>query len=168
MTAGPSPLNKLLTGDLIKVMSDRIINAEKSVHLTCYHIRNPYFAHRRNVQKIFTSLYTAHENGINVRILLNYVPSYYRKYIKNLGAARWFHTHNIPVRYIEKNTTMHAKLLIVDSRYFIIGSHNLSPAGLERNIEASVFIDDTRLAGNLNRWFLHYWNNAVDFHKALL
>lgn len=155
--------NKLLTGDLAKVMCKIINDAENSIYLSCYYIQQPIINPCTKIRSIFSALEATSKRGLNVKILLDHHPENAKQYVPNLLAARWLLVRNIPVRYLPRGTTLHAKLLIVDDNYIITGSHNLSPTGLERNVEISFLITDPSLATAASSWFLRYWNKSIDF-----
>lgn len=48
--------------------------------------------------------------------------------------------------------TLHAKAVVVDDRYVMLGSHNLSHAALSKNRELSVMLDSPELAGQVTRY----------------
>jgi phosphatidylserine/phosphatidylglycerophosphate/cardiolipin synthase-like enzyme len=52
-----------------------------------------------------------------------------------------------------KRAVMHAKAVVVDRRWTLLTSANFTEAAQERNIEAGVMIDDTRLAERVVRQF---------------
>lgn len=52
-----------------------------------------------------------------------------------------------------KRAVLHAKAVVVDARWTLLTSANFTEAAQERNIEAGVVIDDTRLAERVVRQF---------------
>jgi superfamily II DNA/RNA helicase/HKD family nuclease len=72
---------------------------------------------------------------------------------------------------------LHAKAYIFDARYpqpqskgiAIVGSSNLSLAGLTNNTELNVYVHDNgENHAELTRWFNELWNEAEDFNPALM
>lgn len=55
-----------------------------------------------------------------------------------------------------KRAVLHAKAVIVDERWTLLTSANFTEAAHERNIEAGVVIEDTRLAKRVSRQFDHF------------
>jgi phosphatidylserine/phosphatidylglycerophosphate/cardiolipin synthase-like enzyme len=55
-----------------------------------------------------------------------------------------------------KRGVLHAKAVVVDGRFTLLTSANFTEAAQERNIEAGVVIDDTRLAERVVRQFDHF------------
>ncbi len=48
---------------------------------------------------------------------------------------------------------LHAKAVIIDARYTLLTSANFTEAAQQRNIEAGVLLDDSRLATRLTQQF---------------
>lgn len=55
-----------------------------------------------------------------------------------------------------KRAVLHAKTVVVDGRFTLLTSANFTEAAHERNIEAGVLVDDTRLAERMTRQFDHF------------
>lgn len=53
----------------------------------------------------------------------------------------------------QKCAVLHAKAVVVDGRWTLLTSANFTEAAQERNIEAGVVVDDTRLAERVERQF---------------
>jgi phosphatidylserine/phosphatidylglycerophosphate/cardiolipin synthase-like enzyme len=72
---------------------------------------------------------------------------------KHEDAAAWLKAHGIQVVIDESDITTHAKTLVVDGRWCVVGSHNWTRSAFTTNREASLLIDDTGLAKQLEMWF---------------
>jgi len=57
---------------------------------------------------------------------------------------------------VRKRTCLHAKVIVIDGRWTLLTSANFTEAAQQRNIEAGVVIDDTRLAARMTRQFDHF------------
>ena len=55
--------------------------------------------------------------------------------------------------YPGRRASLHAKCVVVDERYSLVGSANLTEAGQQRNIEAGLLVDDPLLARSLASQF---------------
>jgi len=60
-----------------------------------------------------------------------------------------------------KRAVLHAKAVVIDGRWTLLTSANFTEAAHERNIEAGVVIDDTRLAERVTRQFDQYVEAGV-------
>jgi phosphatidylserine/phosphatidylglycerophosphate/cardiolipin synthase-like enzyme len=95
---------------------------------------------------ILNELIKARQQGKQVRVFLersaydDNINRYHKKVANKLK------NHGIMVIYDSPSITTHSKLIIIDSRFVVMGSHNLTHAALSRNHETSLFIDDPYLA----------------------
>lgn len=138
------------------------LNDIDGIKKTLY-IVNPYFVPNDEMMERFERL---RDRGIEIKILTNSlatndaIPVYseYSKYHKKL-LRLGVHLYEInphAVEYVFKShqysknrhpkTSLHAKTMIVDDRYFIIGSRNLDPRSDKVNTEVSVIIDSKPLS----------------------
>jgi phosphatidylserine/phosphatidylglycerophosphate/cardiolipin synthase-like enzyme len=61
------------------------------------------------------------------------------------------------VKHWQADKLMHAKMIIIDKFYTVIGSHNLTENAMGRNIEASVIANDSYLAEKCTAFFESKW-----------
>ena len=71
---------------------------------------------------------------------------------ENKKVAQKLRKNGIKVRFDGTKTTSHAKMVVVDSRYCLVGSHNFTHSALAYNNEFSLLIDSTVLAGEMLRY----------------
>lgn len=55
-----------------------------------------------------------------------------------------------------KRAVLHAKALVIDRRWSLLTSANLTEAAQDRNIEAGALLDDARIAERITRQFDHF------------
>jgi phosphatidylserine/phosphatidylglycerophosphate/cardiolipin synthase-like enzyme len=71
---------------------------------------------------------------------------------RNRDAVEWFTSQGIRVVRDEHEVTTHAKVLVIDGRQILMGSHNWTRSALSRNRESSVLIDDPAQARAIEAW----------------
>jgi cardiolipin synthase len=126
-------------------------------------IMTPYFLPERD---LIVALQTAALRGVEVKIV---VPER-----SNLPYVDWAMQHWLPqllargVRIFRRPVFSHAKLLVVDSRYALIGSANLDPRSLRLNFEVGVEIFDTSVAEALEAVIRSETTSGEDTIPALL
>ena len=57
---------------------------------------------------------------------------------------------------------MHSKSIIIDNKYIVTGSMNLSNSGEKKNDENTLIIEDKRLAEFYRDFFLYLWKKIPD------
>ena len=58
---------------------------------------------------------------------------------------------------LKRSGLVHAKVLIIDNKCVIIGSHNLSNNAFSENLEASVYLPCSNIAQNFTDYFNKIW-----------
>ncbi len=91
----------------------------------------------------------ARQRGVKVNLLLEnsgYDPGINKI---NRRVARLLKKNKIKVRFESKNTTTHTKIVVIDTRFCFVGSHNFTHSALSRNHEFSLLVDSKKLAKEL-------------------
>lgn len=95
----------------------------------------------RHIDAIIEALVRAQERGVRVRVVLNRGEQDGNLKRINLTAMRAMERKGIYAAWSKKGRRWHGKIIIIDGRLSIIGSHNLSENSLSRNGEASILIE---------------------------
>ncbi|NTV15140.1 MAG: phospholipase [Desulfobulbaceae bacterium] len=101
----------------------------------------------------------AKHRGVAVRVILEN-----SRYDENLNranreTAELLRQEGITAFFDSQAVTTHTKLAIIDHRFCLVGSHNLTQSALERNHEISLLLDSPSLAGELGRYMETLLNN---------
>ncbi|GFO65922.1 phospholipase D-like domain-containing protein [Geomonas paludis] len=91
----------------------------------------------------------ARGRGVEVTVILEGDDAVGRD---NRAAAGFLSRKGVRVIFPRGRRTTHAKAVVIDDRYVMIGSHNLSHAALTRNRELSVLLDAPPLAAQVTRY----------------
>lgn len=67
----------------------------------------------------------------------------------------------IEAKKIYTRGLMHSKLIIIDNRYVVIGSHNLTQAAFSNNHEISVVLDCADNCGGFNSFFNNLYSQGI-------
>ena len=71
---------------------------------------------------------------------------------ENRVAAGMLARGGVRVLFAAGGQATHVKAIVIDDRYVLMGSHNLTHAALSRNDELSVLLDSPELAGQVRRY----------------
>jgi len=150
--------------DIISVLEDLVSNAQKEVL-----IENAYFVPRDPGVALTAAL---HARGVRVRVLTNSlasndvlaVHSGYQKYRDDLlengveiyelrpdstmDRLRW---SGLPS--LKSRAGLHAKAMVVDRRYVVVGSYNLDPRSADINTELALLVDSPAFAELVAEFF---------------
>ena len=127
---GPIVYNKNID-NTSRVMLEMINSATKSITLVGYLIQN-------GSKKIFNALYNIQlKKNIKIRFIFNDGDKYYNKI-----RTYWPESEKLPPIYTYKpkkpNTSLHAKIIIIDSCDILVTSANLTNYGINENIEMGI------------------------------
>ncbi|HOK79310.1 MAG TPA: phospholipase D-like domain-containing protein [bacterium] len=142
---------------LPKVM-ELIGNAETSINVMMYNMTWYEKYPDSPSNKLIDSLCKAARKKINVTVILNIdKPGFVKDSDSNIHTARILKNSGVKVLLDPVDQTTHAKLIIVDNRFVVVGSFNWSYYSLEKNNETAVIIDSKEIAS----YFLKYFNSVA-------
>lgn len=105
---------------------------------------------RGNVPALLAAdLADAQRRGVDVRVILEGGDEVGRE---NRAVAGYLARKGVKVVFPRGGRTTHAKSVVIDDRFVLIGSHNLSHAALTKNRELSVLLDSPELAAQVTRY----------------
>ena len=140
-----SPVNKPITSALIPLIN----NAHSYIYIPTFLI-----THKDMAQ----ALISAKHRGVKVLIILDATNSHmpYSMHKKLRASGILVKTENVAGK-------MHAKSMIIDDRYTIIGSMNFSKSGENKNDENLVIIENSKIAKFYRKFFEYQWNYFPSF-----
>lgn len=98
---------------------------------------------------VATELVKARRRGVEVTVILDVGRS---ARLENRVAAGILSQNGVRVRFTSRRRTTHVKAVVIDDRYVMIGSHNLTQSALAYNNELSVLLDSPELAAKATRY----------------
>lgn len=101
--------------------------------------------------------------GKRVRVLLSSAGGGRAVPAVNRYAAGWLGHQSVEVRNLGAGRVCHAKLVIVDRRLAVVGSHNWSWSSLSKNFEVSVVVPGGALVDRLVEHFDGVWSVGKEF-----
>ncbi|VVB66760.1 Cardiolipin synthase B [Candidatus Gugararchaeum adminiculabundum] len=112
----------------------QIDSAQKTIDVEMYTFSN---------KNLISALERAKERGVKVRLILeSRIDS-----TTNIATMKTLKADGIEARWATITYKLtHAKLMIIDGKKVIVGSHNWSKAAMTANREASVYIESEKLA----------------------
>jgi phosphatidylserine/phosphatidylglycerophosphate/cardiolipin synthase-like enzyme len=116
--------------------------------------------------EVEAALIAARRRGVDVRIILDpniQAFSLPINGVPNIAVLLTLGDAGLPIRLypVKPGGQMHLKLAIIDRHLVFAGSANWTTLGLDGNNETALFIEDTRLAGELRQLFEQDWAKAT-------
>ena len=143
----------LADGDYFPTLLAMIGKAESSIDLAMFLFKTSKKNKRRNrPDQIRDELISSAKRGIRTRVFLE--KSGYDEKINetNRRVAIDLEKAGITVIFDTPKKTTHNKMVVIDQRFSLVGSHNFTHAALTYNHELSLLIDDPGLAKKLIRY----------------
>lgn len=154
-------LVKLLIDEkFLRAVMELMKAAKKEVLIVAYLISLPRLERSDKAAMLCEELVNARKRGCKCKVILNYTSPPNRAVEDNKEAARWMGLNGVEFKYVARNRTVHAKMIIIDGVTLVIGSHNWSQRALERNAEASIEVSDDPVVKEARNWFLRIWEKA--------
>lgn len=139
---------------------DRVLElldkAQKSVYIAMYILKYDPREWDDPVNILLYKLVKLHKKGVDVRIIVDdyTVDRYYE-------TIRYLKENGVEVRLDPRDDVrLHAKIVIVDGEWVIVGSHNWSESGLSYNYEAAILTNKQETVAEALRYFNNLWENS--------
>jgi len=145
------------TTEISSTIIDLIDNAENEIYLAY-----PYISHN----KLLHHLKMASARGVVVKFIF---PGDYNDVSLSRRFNRLFAVELLQsgVFVYENNMRMnHTKIMVVDSKFVVIGSANFNYRSVEHDLELNLVIEDENLAGEVIQQIFHpYMEQAEELHE---
>ncbi len=136
-------------------VEEKIRQARKHVCLIMFSARyyNEYPDSPGN--RILRELVKAKERGVKVEVIFERsgMESQSDLTRENMNTGAYLAKKGLAVYFDSEGRTTHSKLFVIDGRYVIIGSANLTYSALAKNNETSVIIESEKLALHYLKYF---------------
>ncbi|MEM9189098.1 MAG: phospholipase D-like domain-containing protein [Myxococcota bacterium] len=118
---------------------------------------------RHPVRPLLEAVVSAHERGVDVRVILDRDADGepYGSRIINREAFDTLTQKGVRVRFDAEHTLTHTKVLAVDDRHTLIGSHNWTAGSIHAYDDMSVYIDSSALRTQMEERFDALWEKAA-------
>lgn len=153
---GPSRTNELVVDqEYLGVLLPLIKRANKNIRICTYAWRLYQNEPSRQIQRVIFEINRAIRRGVQVQVISD-------KY----QILRELEQLGVKTRFIGTNVTMHAKAVSRDDDEMIIGSHNLTASGTEKNRELSIYTKDIETIMQYNMYFDTIWGSLYDSYAT--
>jgi phosphatidylserine/phosphatidylglycerophosphate/cardiolipin synthase-like enzyme len=137
-----------------EVLTTHLAQAKRDVLVSMFLFAPGEHENNRATQ-VREALIRAAKRGVRVVVLLDISEADDFSTEANRGVAADLERHGITVRFDSPGRTTHTKLVIIDQRLVLLGSHNFTHSALRHNNEASVLIESPKLAQQALNYVQH-------------
>ncbi len=154
-------MNRLLVDEeFLGVASAFVKNARRSIYITSFKLEIPEKTKGKHLRDFFDALAEKEKGKVDVRIITNKEEKRGHIPATNSCAICFLVENNIETRFLRNYRICHAKIIIVDEKIAIVGSHNLSYKSCHANFETSYLFDDPASVGRIVNTFHHLWEDS--------
>lgn len=125
-----------------QVLTPLIEQAQHSIEILVFDWRWYANEPNSNVQKFNSAILQASKRGVKVRALVN-----------NNIIPTILQLENLSVKRVGTKSMMHVKMIILDQKKLVIGSHNFSKNAFEFNHEVSLLVEDEAVIARARKYF---------------
>ncbi|OGR01518.1 MAG: hypothetical protein A2505_07555 [Deltaproteobacteria bacterium RIFOXYD12_FULL_55_16] len=141
----PGAMMILADSDYYDTLARLIKNASQRIDLAMFIFKTRPASDNRPAELV-RELVTARQRGVKVRVILEYSGHDQTLNQANQETALALTNGGVAVFFDSPGRTSHAKLAVIDRRYCLVGSHNLTQSALKYNHEFSLLLDNPALA----------------------
>lgn len=146
----PRPPVRATTLILDNSYTDKVIefirDAHSEIRVTAYAWRWYDSEPEIGIQKLNQELLRATLRGVTVRILCDTIQT-----------MDSFRAYGFDVRSVVNTRMMHSKVVVIDQKTIVIGSHNLTKRANTDNYETSVALQDHEVIAQFTEYFDRLW-----------
>jgi len=144
----------LTNEDYFPVLLQTIDEAQNEIFISIFSFKTN---ERKNSypDRILSHLAQAVKRGVKVYVILETTDNKSDKLnIQNKQTGKLLEEKGIYVFFDSTRKTTHTKLVVIDQRRLLLGSHNFTQSALRYNNEISVLLDSPDMAGNARNYML--------------
>ena len=140
-----------------KQVIPRVNSAGSTIDILMYEWK--WYGHESagGVQKLNLAIVAAARRGVKIRVLLNLESMGHAISKINTRTSNFLKKYGVIVKFGHVGVATHAKMMVIDKRILILGSHNYSKAAFSRNQEASVIIEGVEDIKPFRTYFEGLW-----------
>jgi len=129
-------------------IKELISNAKSYIYIPIFYLTRKDLAE---------DLLEAKNRGVEIKIILDATAARNR-----YSMHKYLRKHGVTVKVENFGGKMHIKSIIVDDKYIVSGSMNLTKAGNSKNDENTIIVHNTNLAKEYKHYFLELWSAIPD------
>lgn len=153
-------LRPVFDEDYLAVAQELVNRAQEEIYLSIYLFKTQDQGRARSTA-LQETLIRAARRGVEVRVLFEH-PRRTDDFLyrANRDTALEMADFGIGVRWDDPETRMHSKMMVVDQRWTLMGSHNYTVSAFKYNRETSVLIDAPEFAAQARAYIRDLFRNG--------
>lgn len=152
--------------EYISFISQLIVSARRRIRIIMFFMKFED-EEKYPTDPLFAGLKAARERGVDIKVILDRDAKgeVFGSRVINEEAFRFFKDHDIDVTYDFEEELTHTKLVLVDDRHLVVGSHNWTAGSFFAYDDKSVYIESVQAAAETERYFQRLWREYTSGNK---
>lgn len=130
----------------VGIVSPLINEAKHFIEIIVFDWRLPLNGTDNPVANLLLALQKAKERGVVVRVL-----------VSNAAIGEQLQLLGFEVKMVYTRKLMHCKLMLIDRKLAVIGSHNYTLSAFTQNLEASIAVELPSIENDFSRFYSNLW-----------
>ena len=158
MSAFDAKIQPAIATDYPKIVVPLLQAAGHKIDILMYEWK--WYTHENagGVERFNLAIQAASRRGVKVRVLLNIESMGHAITKINSRTEQFLRLAGCEVKFGQIGVATHAKMLLIDDRFLVLGSHNISKGSFSRNQEASIVVE----GGEAIRAYIDYFRLLWD------
>ncbi len=150
-------IQAIIASDYPKVVVPLIVSARSNIEILMYEWK--WYGHESagGVQKLNLALVAAARRGVKIRVLMNSEAMGHAITKINGRTMSFLQRYGMEVKMGQFGGVVHAKMMILDDDWLVLGSHNYSKSAFSRNQEASIAVRGREEIKRYRDFFKNLW-----------
>lgn len=143
--------------DFLAYIIKSIKGANESIDISLYKFSLPSNEKQGIYHQLRVVLESAVEKGNRCRVMLSRVEPDQGVSAVNWATAQWLKSVGIECRYLYSRSCLHTKMMIIDNKTLVVGSHNWVERTYNGTVDISVVISDYPIVARAANFFEDLW-----------
>ena len=150
-------IQAIIASDYPKVVIPLIDSARSNIEILMYEWK--WYGHESagGVQKLNLALVAAARRGVKIKVLMNSESMGHAITKINGRTMSFLQRYGMDVKMGQFGGVVHAKMMIIDDDWLVLGSHNYSKSAFSRNQEASIAVHGREEIKRFRDFFKNLW-----------
>lgn len=150
-------IRPIIASDYPKVVVPLVTEARSKIEILMYEWKWYGHSSAGGVQKLNLALVAAARRGVKIRVLMNSESMGHAITKINGRTMSFLQRYGMEVKMGQFGGVVHAKMMIIDDDWLILGSHNYSMSAFSRNQEASIAVKGREEIARYRDFFKNLW-----------
>lgn len=158
MSTVDAKIEAIIGSDYYQKVEPIIRSASQKIDIVMYEWK--WYSHEfaGGVQRLNLAILDRVRKGVKVRVLLNIESMGHALTKINSRTSSILQQKGVIVKFGQVGVATHAKMVIVDDRFCVVGSHNFTKGAFTRNQECSVLIEGSEAIRPFIDYFKLLWD----------